>query len=267
MAYGVCPEPLDLWFLTNAVDTAALEGAASSSTLSVERLRDPRVGKKWRTTVNGATLKMTFSPTIPLAVFAVFGLAPYSVPLTLDISTVAGSLSGDIRTGAWTPTRITQTAQALWLNLVERPGLATPMVAEIKLGLSRPGGTIDVGRVWAGDYHWTPTVSHAFGSEQSMVDLSAVQRTLRSGAVLADRAVIQRQQVVRYDAIPYDELNSEVFVLDKTAGLSKQLLFVPNYKAFGPSRYAILGYQQAMNPIVSMTYDRYSKSFNLREAG
>ena len=275
LAYGLCPNPTDLWFMTNLFDSAStISGASSSSLLGVERLRDPRVGKKWRTPPAPADtiLYMQWNTAVPIAVFGVFGLSPWNVPMKLDIYSAiqdpASVAPGDIYHAAtWSPSRSSLTAQGLWLNLQARPGLATPLVGEIRLTMNPSSGTCDVGRVWAGDYQWTPSVGHANGSEQSLMDLSAIQRTLRSGAVLTDNAVVQRIHNVKYDAVPLAEWNNEVFTMDKTAGTHQQLLFVPNYKVFDTAKYAILGYQEGMNPIVSMTYDRYSKAYVMREAG
>lgn len=261
-SYGVCDNLGDQWFATNDFDTATTTGGAVPG-LGVERLRDTRLGKVWRTPTGGATLTIVFQPTTALQVFGLFGINPYTVTgLTLDIGTSIGG--SEIRSGPWTPTITLATKQALWLNCIERPGLAAPDVVEIRLGVP---ANVDIGRVWAGDLAWTPTVSHNYGSDQDIIDLSAVQRTRRSGAVLADTAKTQRVHNLQYEAISQSEWDSEVYRLNKFVGIHKQLLFVPNYLVYPPERHAILGYREQMNPITAQTYDRFSQQFRIRESG
>jgi hypothetical protein len=265
-AYGVCPNLGDMWAITNNFDTATIVGASATAALGPERLRDPRIGKKWRTPVGGATLTITFPAAVPLQVFGIFGITPLTdTTLTLAMGTTIGG--SEIRSGAWAPTMTGLTRQGFWLNAVERPGLAAPNVIEIRLGLANVGHAIDLGRVWASDYTWTPTVNHTLGSDQSLQDFSAIQRTRRSGAVLADVGIVQRQQSVKYDAISSAEWNNEVYTISKTTGMNRQLLFIPNYLVYPPYKHAILGYQTALNPIATLGFDRFTKMFALQEAG
>jgi len=264
MAYGICDSLGDMWAIRNAVDTATVSGTAASADLGVDRVRDPRLGKFWRTAAGGSTITLQFPTPVPLQMFGVFGVSIPTATLTLDIGTTYGS--SNIRSGAWNPTRNEGTKQCFWLNAVERgPQVAAPLVAEIRLGIAEGG--VDVGRIWASDYSWTPGVSHTVGSEQRMLDLSAVQRTRRSGAVLADRAPRQRTHTIKYDMVSTSEWNYEVLSIDYYAGMHKQVLFVPNYLVYPPDRHAILGYQEDMSPIANISYDRWGRVFNLRECG
>ena len=266
MAYGVCDNLGDMWFLTNQVDSATLTGASVTPELGVERLKDPRIGKKWRTPFGGATLTITFASAVPVQCFAIFGLSPvFGTTFTLAMGTTVGG--SDIRAGVWDPDVDNRTRQAFWLNAVERPGLTAPLLREIRLGVASATAAIEIGRAWAGDYVWTPTVSQAPGSDQGSVDMSSVQRTRRGGAVLADAAKIQRTATIQYNAIPQAEWDDEVYTITMTAGQSKQLLYIPSYERFAPYRNAILGHQEALNPIAALAYDRYTKTFVLREDG
>lgn len=263
MAYGICDNLTDMWAWTNPVDTATLSGPSASG-LGVERLRDPRLGKAWRTPTGGGTVTIKFANPVPLQMFGVFGMHPYNPTMTLALSTTLGG--SDVRSGAWTPAVNPLTKQCFWLNAVER-GAATPApnIMEIRLGITEAG--VDIGRIWASDTQWTPSTSHSPGSQQGTVDLSAIQRTRRGGAVLADIGIVQRTHQVEYNMISDAEWDTEVFELSLLAGTHQQVLFVPNYTVYAPVRHAMLGYSESISPIVSVAFDRWSKTFNLRESG
>lgn len=261
MAYGVCENLGDMWFLDNKFDIATLT-ATSMPGLGSERLRDPRLGKIWRSPTTGADLTISFASAIPLQCFAIFGVQPINNTMTLSIGTTPGG--SDIRSGAWAPTINKYAKQAFWLNAVERPGLAAPSVREIRLTSVQQ---LQLGRVWAGDYHWTPVVNMAPNSANSVVDLSSVQRTKRGGAVLADAAAVQRVVQINYDSVSADEASDELFTLDMEAGVHQQILFIPNYKVYAVAKYGLLGYQDTINPIALLGADHNSRSYVLREAG
>jgi hypothetical protein len=252
----------DIWCGLNDLDAAVLSGGAAAG-LGVDRLKDPRLGKVWRTPTGGATLTILFATAIPIQVFGVFGVSNPAVAMTLAMGSTPGG--SDIRSGTWTGSGDALTKQKLWLNRRDRGVAVAPLVREIRLGITTAG--IDIGRVWASDYSWTPISAHNTASTQSFTDLSSVQRTRRSGSVLADSAAVQRLHQVDYDALTSTEWAEEVFTLQQTAGLHQQVLFVPNYTVYNVNRFSLLGYQESQNPIAAMTYDRFQTSFNLRESG
>lgn len=261
-ATGVCDTLNDIWCMDNAVDTASLSAVSATPELGPERLRDPRIGVVWRTPPGGADLTITFAEPTPMQVFTLHGLNPVTVPMELEMSTAPGL--ADVRSGPWTPTIDADVGQAMWINARDLGADPAPLVAEIVLRLQ---DTADLGRVWAGDWHWTPLFGHIYAAEQQFTDLSSVTRSVRSGAVFSDASVVQRGHAIEYNMIEPDEWDGPVFRLSKIAGLARQVLFVPNYTVYPPERHAILGYQDAVNPIVAFGFQRYQKSFTIREAG
>lgn len=265
MAYGLCDTPNDFWFLANWIDPGStlLTGTSATAALSVENLRNPRLGRVWRTAAGGSTLTITFSVPQPIQVFAIFGLTNSNPTLTLRMGTAVGL--GDIRTGPWNPGIDPYVKQAIWLNVADAGQTVAPMVKEIQLGVA--DSNFDIGRAWAGDFFWTPAVGHVMGSQQNVVDLSTIQRSRRSGAVWADIGAVLRTHQIDYDMISQDEWQTEVFYLAKYAAMNKQLFFVPNWNVYQRQKHAILGYQEQINPIATLGYDRWARSFLMKESG
>lgn len=259
---GACDTRNDIWCMDNAISTAGLVGASAVPGLGPERLRDPRIGVVWRTPAGGGDLTITFNPPVSLEVFSIHGLNPVTTPLELDIGTAPGL--SDIRSGPWAPVIDPDVGQGLWINARDLAADPAPVVAEIVLRL---GASADLGRIWAGNWHWTPCFGHHYAAAQGFMDLSTIQRSTRSGAVFADAAVVQRTHEVEYNMIEPDEWDGPVFQLSRVAGTARQLLFIPDYDVYPPERHAILGYQESVNPITALGFQRFQKSFVMRESG
>lgn len=252
----------DLWFINNAVDTAAVTGDSAAPELSPQRLRDPRLGVVWRPRSDTpAVVTIDFAIPTRVDVVGLFGLgATVNQSFQLTLTTTMNVV--DPRSGVWNPSVDEYARQVIWLA---DPDVASPLISRLRIEVLGDRG--DIGRIWAGPLHWAPEISHVYGSEQSVFDLSVVQRAARSGAVFADSAVKLRGMTLTYDAISPDERNNQVRQIEMRTGISKQMLFVPNPSVYSIEHGPILGYSEVINPIAIIGFNRTRKMFTLKESG
>ncbi|MFN3261327.1 MAG: hypothetical protein ACE37J_12290 [Pikeienuella sp.] len=252
----------DIWCVDNPVDRAAITATGAVAGLTPDRIADPRRGKAWRPGAPTDTLKITFANAVQVDVILVAGPAfKPDTELTLELSSTPGA--GDLRTGPWLPKIDRMARQALWIADVDAPGGTGLTVREIVLSASG----LDIGRVWAGPALWRPHFTHVYGAQQFVEDLSQKQVALRSGTVFTDTAARLRRQEIKYEAMPVFEWDGPARDLSLTAGLAKQVLFVPDHEYYPPERHAILGYQETLNPIQALGFRRFEQTFVLRESG
>lgn len=259
----------DRWYVDNLVDTATITGASLTPALGPQRLADPRLGVVWRPADIDSEVTFTFQQPTRVQAIGVFGVkkpTPTSV-IRFNLDLTLPDASPDPRSGLWEPDLDVFTEQGIWLSDLLDPLYADTPVASVKLAFAFDSALCDIGRVWIGSPLWEPTINHTYGSEQGLEDLSTVQRTRRSGAVFADTARRLRTASVTYDAIDPVEWAGPVRTLGLTAGTSKQVLFVPDPSVYDPTKETILGYQEQLNPITTLGFQRFQKAFDLKEAG
>ena len=126
-------------------------------------------------------------------------------------------------------------------------------------------GYLDLGRMWAGPAI-TMTRNFAYGWQDVYQDGSIVTETQRSGNEYVDLGPPKRVMVLAYDALTEAEAKATVKELQRVAGRSGQVLFIPDpaNTTYLPTQ-AILGRLKEVIPITQPNYATYSTTFTITQ--
>lgn len=264
MAFG------DIWSWENHADdsgsviSASPTGGASAS-LSLENLRDPRIGKFWRATSSTVTLSIALASPAAVDVVGLFGLSPEKITsLTLKLGTTPGGSQLLSKTFTTSDLALGM-AVALPRDGADIPTTATAqyMTADI-VGSGLP----DVGRAWIGKAGFKPSIGHTMnGSSRSVVDYSSKMKTPRSGAVLVDAASKKRMFTAAYDMLDPTEYEMALADMDLSAGVSSQILFVPRADVYPLMTGPILGYLETLEATRFVGFLRGARTLSVLECG
>lgn len=258
----------DHWLTDNLLDltTTVLRSGNTTPDFDASLLVNPRVGRIMRHDAVDETLEVLLATTSPVSIIALFG---GDLAQATGVRIQVGSADGlndllDVTLDAAAMDVDFAACQFIY-RLVEDGGLAGPADARW-VGITMTGFT-DLGRVWLGDYHWSPEVGHLYGGGQGVDDLSTRNTNPRTGGVYVDRAARLRTHRVRYDAISPEERENKVRSLNLLSGESKQLLWIPDPDVYSLQKDSILGYLRNLSPIAAARYRAFDAQFNVRQSG
>lgn len=258
----------DYWSWNNAVDAAGVSFdslGGSAEDLVVGNLRDPRVGKIWRSGTTPNELRVALPATAGISVIGIFGANLAQVgALTVHLGTAAGE--SDVWEDEVDPT-IQPTARQAVFVLRDSAGVLAPVAASHVTVRAAGGVPLEIGRLWVGGADWNTTVGHTLGSSWRVTDLSPVRRTPRSGSRLVDLAARLSTFNAVYDALYPDEYNDALRRLDRDRGLGAQMLFVPNPDVYDPIEFAILGGLVELPETQFLGYLRAGRTMTIMEDG
>jgi hypothetical protein len=258
---------MDHWCWRNQVDNPGTELTVTvggySGDLGIENIRDPRVGRIFRSGLMPSEVRIRLAVSTPLSVLGIFGanLAAMGT-ITLKVGTSAGA--GDILSVVIPP------AGRQSVTLLRGPGgQPAPTVPAAHVTIATTGSTpFEMGRLWLGDVDWTPLIGHApDGSLWQVVDLSMRSPTPKGGAFLIDRGRRLRTFTTAYRTLQPSEYNGTLFDFDTEYGLSAQVLFIPNPDVYPISRWPILGYVHELPENRFVGFQRGTRDMTVVEAG
>lgn len=230
----------DIWSWNNVVDAAGTlisSAAGSAGELLTPNIRDPRVGKIWRSGTMPATLNIALPASASISLFGVFGHNYARLgAMTLKLGTAPNL--GDLWERRFDPAIVGRQAVFVLRDINGQPAPVEAAHATIEVS---DGAALEIGRIWIGTADWAPDVDHSVdGSGWGGTDLSRKSRTPLSGAVLGDRGARLRTFTANYQALAPSEYAGSLFEMDDR-GTLQQMLFVPNPDLYDPHRFAILG--------------------------
>lgn len=232
----------DYWSWNNALDAAgvSLESVSGSAgDLDVANIRDPRVGRIWRSGSTPNELRVALPATAGISIVGIFGANLSAVgSLTVWLGSEPGV--GDVWQGEIDPLLQPTAPQAVWV-LRDSTGALAPVAAAHVTVKAAGIVPLEIGRLWVGGADWQPRVGHTVESGWQVRDLSSVTRTPRSGSRLVDRAARRPVFTAAYDALYPEEYNDALRRMDRDRGLASQMLFVPNPDIYDPTEFAVLG--------------------------
>lgn len=257
----------DIWSWSNAIDAAGVTFdsiSGSAGDLVAANLRDPRVGKPWRSGSAPNELRVTLPATAGISLVGIFGANLSSVgAVTVQLGTEAGI--GDVWEGTLDPLVQPTARQAVWAI---RDGEEIAPVAAAHVTVKAAGTVpLEIGRLWIGGADWETRVGHTIDSSWQVTDLSRVSKTPRSGAPLVDIAARLSRFTAVYDAMYPEEYNDALRRLDRDRGLAAQMLFVPNPDVYDPVEWAILGRLTELPETRFLGFQRAGRVMTILEDG
>lgn len=256
----------DLWSWNNAVDgdgTLISSTAGGAGALLTPNLRDPRVGKIWRSGGMPVTLNITLPSTAGVSVFGIFGHNYAEIgEMTLRLGTSEGS--GNLWTTTFAPAAIGR--QAVFI-LRDANGDPAPVEATHATIVCSLGAPLEIGRIWIGHADWAAQYGHSIdGSEWGAIDLSTKSSTRRSGAVLGDRGAVLRTFTANYGTLVPEEYAGSLFEMD-ARGTLQQMLYIPDPAVYDPNRFAVLGTLDEIPSTAWQAYATAGRVVSITESG
>ncbi len=255
----------DTWCWTNLIDDDATTMTATGTVAGFppSNIGDPRVGRVWRNATGGGVY-ITFGAPKRVDVLGVFG-GDMQPGHRWIIGMSANATGGYEFTREYIPEIAEGSRQwVFWMANLAGPTLDPATIRRITV---IPMDSREIGRIWAGPADWTTSVSHMLGSEFGMVDLGGKQVVPRSGAIIPSRASKRRTHSPRYDALSEAEVTGEARRMDRMAGATAQVLFLPDPEVYETSEYAVLGYLRELNPITTAGWQRFEREYTILETG
>lgn len=249
----------------NWVDNPAaiLTASQEVSSLSVNNLADPIIGRRWRTTSTTASVTIDFGANCAIGVLALRFPRDTAFPLSGTIVHKLDVAGGTPGAGA------TYNSASVPIGAVDGYGyhIHTPPTAKVarywRFTFAAAGVPfIDVGRAWAGAF-WRPLYNIVYGYDDGWDDLSRITNSQRSGSEFVDERPRQRSFTFGLNALSKTE-RDDLREMQRIVGISKQLLFVKD--PVSPSRESVLGRMAASTPIRHTNLPIFSKAFTVRES-
>jgi hypothetical protein len=259
---------MDIWSWNNAIDAAgALVSSVSGDAgdMHANRIRDPRLGRIWRSGGSPNELRIALPASAGLSVLGVFGVNMAEIGLlTVSLGTTAGG--NDVWEGTVDPT-LTVGRRAIFV-IQDANGALEPVTASHMTVASAGTTPLEIGRVWAGGADWQPEVGHIVnGSEWKTIDLSNRRVTPRTGAFHIDLAARRDTFTPAYDALTETEYAGAIRRMDRDRGLGSQMLFIPRTDVYDTNQWAILGYLQELPANRFVGYNRVARTMTIVENG
>lgn len=228
-------------------------------------LRDPRVGKPWRSGGAPNELRIALPVTAGISVLGVFGANLAEIgSLTVHLGTAAGL--GDVWEDELDPLLLPTARQAVFV-LRDSAGDLDPVSAAHVTVKAAGAVPLEIGRIWVGGADWHTRVGHTIGSEWQVSNLSRITRTPRSGSRSADVAAKLATFTAVYDALYPEEYADALRRLDRDRGMAAQMLFVPNPDVYDPIEWAILGGLTELPETQFLGYLRAGRQMTILEDG
>lgn len=257
----------------NRVDTsgAVISTDSEVSTLPVANITDRRVQKVWRT--NAATTAyfgVDFGSALTVQALGVFGATLGATDTIRHRLSAVALGNGELLD----TTAIACNADSAYLqSLYVLAASVTPRYwrCDIVATSRATQGYFDLGRAWAGPM-WSPAINFSLGWSSGWVDPSAVERSMRSGAVFVDEGAIYRREAIQFDNLSEAD-RTQALELDRAAGRRGQVYYIPNYTAAVTTTgatSAILGRMTDTAPLSNPTDQypaRYTKTYILETDG
>lgn len=130
--------------------------------------------------------------------------------------------------------------------------------------LSPTPGYVEIGRAFIAAA-WQPSRNFSFGSGEKWTDASLVAEAERSGAEYIDLGPRRRERSFALEFMSAAD-RDQSRELDRLAGLTGQVLFIPDPNSADLQREAILGRLKEMSPIEVTHYSVFSRSFAIVES-
>lgn len=249
----------------NHVDNSAtvLSASQSAGDLSIENVRNPIIGRRWRTTSLTAYGQADFGANKSVGVLALVFPRDTTFPTS---GTVRHTLDAD---GGTAGSGAAYDSTAIAIGTVDGYGyhvhiLANAVSARYWRWTFNVSGVsyVDTGRAWAGEA-WTPSRNFAYGHGEQWDDLSQVAISPRSGAEFVDSR--PRRRAVSF-ALPFMSSTDRDTAreLQRICGLSTQLLACRDPDS--PAKDTIVGRLAEVAPITQPGLPIFSTAFRIRES-
>jgi hypothetical protein len=228
----------------------------------LSNIRDPRVGKIWRTGSMPATLNIQLPASAPISIIGLFGVNFSELGnVTVRLGTSQGA--ADLFETVINTSPIGRQA----VIVLQASGELAPVSASHVTVVVTDGAPLEIGRIWIGGADWKPSLGHSpNGSGWQGQDLSQRSRTPRSGAFLIDRGARLRTFTANYAMLESDDYSRALFEMDDR-GLSQQMLFIPDSGVYDPNRFSVLGYLSDIPATNWQAFMTAGRVISIEEAG
>jgi hypothetical protein len=258
-----------------------ITGSTQAGSLGPTRLADPQVRSRWRSAAGVTTpqLDMDFGTSREVGIIALAQpddaggvnadgeargvmASTDTVRHRLDVTTAGAGAVLDTTAiaGGW---------RAGYGMHVYQP--ASPLTARYwrcsldAASLASVPGFVDLGRAWAGPA-WQPTRGNlAYGFGEAWADGAEVQRNARSGLEFVDFGPRQRVLTFAFNFLNKAD-GAQIRELQRIAGLSRQVLFVPFPDGTDEDAAPIIGRLTEVQPITVPSYARCAVAFQIRQS-
>lgn len=249
----------------NHVDADATLFVASSGIaigLPPNNLRDPRPGKRCRSSGTAATIDVDFGADVSIDVLA--------LQFSRDTALPGGTVQHQLDADGGTPGAGAVYDNTSALGLAEGYGThadfppSTKTARYWRMTFAASGVTFfDVGRAWAGPLY-KPEFNIDVGYSDRWVDLSRKSSASRSGAVFVEEGERVREAAFGFSAIR-EEHRPALRETERVVGVSKQILVFIDPDT--PETETILGRLRDTNGLLHRagTYNLYEAAYQLRE--
>lgn len=249
--------------LADATATTITASTALTLTPVQQRLQNPHVGRKWRSTGNAEYIIADLGSSQSIDTVALLGVSGSDPTTRIRLSTAdASGAAGDAHDSGAATGRIDSGYGDLIYLL---PAAASGRYVRIDVS---EGGVdyIEVGRLVIG-LLTELTLNYALGWSRQWVDRSRKTEG-RGGQTFFDEEDSYRVLDVTFDALTEAERTGLVETIDRVNGEHRDILFVADPSSSNLGRDSIWGLLDGIQPVLQPTLTtpaRYSKSYRIRE--
>jgi hypothetical protein len=246
----------------NLADAGTLSTASEITTLPVANLQDRIVAKKWRSNADLVpTVDLDLGAAHDIRVLALAGCNLASTDtIRVRLSLTGAGNSEVLDTGA-DPCGVVD-GYGFWLLVLA--AAVSARYVRLDFAASAPLTYVEAGRLWVGDAV-QPARNYGYGGAEQWNDDSIVQRAPRSGAEYVERGPKWRSWAFALPALTAAEGRGTVKELLRVAGISGQVLAVPDPDSAYAPKEALIGRLARALPIQHPHFDIRSAAFEVFE--
>lgn len=250
----------------NLADSGTMSAGSAVATLPVNNLQDTVVQKVWRSNASTNTyVQVDLGSAQTVGVICLAGLniaATDTIAIALDVTTPG---AGAVLSVAAAASNVVA-GHGLWVYV-----LATSLSARyVRLTINAPSlvgtpGYIQAGRLWVGAA-WQPGRNFGYGWGQNWTDGSQIDTAPRSGAEYVNLGPKRRFVSFSFDGLTEAEARTYAREMDRVAGASGQVLFVPDPASAYIQGDSVLGRISRSGGIVQRAFSTWGHEYEIRQS-
>lgn len=244
--------------------TTALSSNSEATTMGVTQLADSHLVTRWRSSnvLTSVYIRADLGSALPIETVGLFGTnLSASATWRIKLGTTAGGTEVyDSGTVSALPLGASQPKQAIGVL----SQVYTARHVEVLLNDSgNANGFIEAGILWIGD-GWRPDINISYGWSQGYADESQTSRS-RGGQTFVDVRSKYRFQEFALEFMTEAQVHTVMFDIDRTAGVGKNIFFVPAPEGAYLQAQALLGRMSDLGAVTNPYYNVYGRRFRIEE--
>lgn len=247
----------------NSVLGATVTATSEVSTLPLSNLQDDHVAIAYRSAdASDLTIDFDLGSAVTIALVGLFGCNFTSAATwRIEISIVSAGGTDAYDSGVVAANVASGYGQTVKV-------LPAPVVGRyVRIILSDSGlasvGYFQIGSAWIGAL-WQPAKNFSYGQQIGRVDPSVKSKS-RGGQLYIDVRDQYRTHQFTMDFLTETEIYDEVFELDRVAGTSSNILWVPDPSGTRQNRQAIFGTLTDLAPAANPFFATFSRQYQIEE--